>query len=178
MKRLRAAWAFLAVSLAVPAVATAAEITSVQLIEEPSVWDGRVVTITGEAIGESMARGDEVWLHLNDDAYAESSVADGAALQGYNSGIAVVVDTDDAAAVTVFGDYRHQGDLIQVTGTFNAACAEHGGDMDLHADGVTVLDQGRVLQHAPDTASVIVLALSGIAAAVAIGAFAYQRSRD
>ena len=161
-----------------PAVAAAADVSSTTLIEEPATWDGRTVTFTGEAVGEAMVRGDEVWLHLNDDAYAEGSIASGASPQGYNSGIAVVVDAEDAGVVRVFGDYRHQGDVVQVSGIFNAACPEHGGDMDVHATEISVVREGMALDHTPGTSSFVPLGIAFAAAASAAGAYLIRRPRD
>lgn len=170
--------ALLAACIGCPAEATAADVSSTTLIEKSAAYDGRTVTFTGEAVGEAMVRGDEVWLHLNDDDYADGSIATGAAPQGYNSGIAVVADTEDARVVTVFGDYRHQGDTVRISGVFNAACPEHGGDMDVHADEISVVRAGTTLSHAPETSSFVLLAIAFVAAASAVGAYAIRRPRD
>ncbi len=52
------------------------------------------------------------------------------------------VDADDASLISVFGDYKHHGDLVEVTGTFNAACPLHGGDMDIHATSLRIVRPG------------------------------------
>ena len=49
--------------------------------------------------------------------------------------------------VSVFGDYKHEGDVVEVRGVFNAACALHGGDMDIHATELRIVIPGR---HAID----------------------------
>ncbi|MBN2247895.1 MAG: hypothetical protein JW733_04280 [Coriobacteriia bacterium] len=178
MKRSLFMLLIVAVCAGFSSAAAAADVSSTVLIEEPAVWDGRVVTFTGEAVGEAMVRGDEVWLHLNDDAYAGGSIASGALPQGYNSGLAVVVDAEDARVVTVFGDYRHQGDVVEVSGVFNAACPEHGGDMDVHATGIRVVREGAVLDHAPGTSSFVLLGIAFAAAVTAVGAYLIRRPRD
>jgi hypothetical protein len=119
--------------------------TSGELVEEPKEWDGREIEFTGEAIGEAMARGEYAWLHLNDDAYYLANVEEGSALGGYNSGHAVWIREDLAREISVFGDYHHQGDVVRVRGRFNAACPEHGGDMDIHAEELTVLSVGHTV---------------------------------
>ncbi|PKQ16884.1 MAG: hypothetical protein CVT67_03745, partial [Actinobacteria bacterium HGW-Actinobacteria-7] len=91
---------------------TARAVTSGELIESPKEWDGRTVTIEGESIGELMLRGDMAWLHVNDDAYAEtSSEADGV-LSGYNSGMAVVLPSRLAVGIEHFGSYSERGDIV------------------------------------------------------------------
>jgi hypothetical protein len=129
--------------------AFAAEVTipkndpsSGQLVEKPKVYNGTTVTFTGEAIGEVMARGDYAWIHLNDDAYMESNVEEGAKLGGYNSGMAIWVPTALTKAVDTYGDYKHEGSIVQISGTFNAACKEHGGDMDIHATSLKLIRPG------------------------------------
>ena len=112
------------------------------LIERPKTWDGQVIPFRGEAIGEAMVRGSYAWLHVNDDAYYVKNVEEGAALGGYNSGMAIWLPANLAREIGTFGDYKHEGDIVEVRGTFNAACAEHGGDMDIHADALTLIREG------------------------------------
>ena len=59
------------------------------LVEHPKTWNGQEIPFRGEAIGEAMIRGDNAWLHLNDDGYYLRNVEEGAGLSGYNSGMAV-----------------------------------------------------------------------------------------
>jgi membrane protein implicated in regulation of membrane protease activity len=134
----------------VPAFAAEAPIpkndpTSGQLVEKPKDYNGKTVTFTGEAIGEVMVRGDYAWIHLNDDAYMELNVEEGATLGGYNSGMAVWVPSPLTVPIDTYGDYKHEGSIVQISGTFNAACKEHGGDMDIHATKLSVVRVGHVV---------------------------------
>jgi hypothetical protein len=121
-------------------------VDSTTLVEDAKEWDGRTVTFTGEAVGESMRRGATAWIHLNDDAYG---LAEGPARQlvGFNSGIGVLVDAGMAARIGIFGDYGHHGDVVEVTGVFHAACPAHGGDLDIHADSLRVVRAGHPVRH-------------------------------
>lgn len=137
----------LAAIAAVPAAAAEAVIptndpSSAQLVEKPKTYDGTTVTFAGEAIGEVMVRGDYAWIHLNDDAYMLKNVEEGAKLGGYNSGMAVWTPAGLTKPIDTYGDYKHEGSIVQVIGTFNAACKEHGGDMDIHATRLEVLRPG------------------------------------
>ena len=116
--------------------------SSTQLVEKPTTYNGTTVTFTGEAIGEVMVRGDYAWIHLNDDAYEEKNVEEGAKLGGYNSGMAIWIPAALTKPVDSYGDYKHEGSIVQITGTFNAACKEHGGDMDIHATALRVVRPG------------------------------------
>jgi len=136
--------------LVVPAMAAEVPIpkndpSSTQLVEKNKQYNGQTVTFTGEAIGEVMVRGDYAWIHLNDDAYMEANVEEGAKLRGYNSGMAVWVPSALTKQIDTYGDYKHEGSIVQVSGTFNAACKEHGGDMDIHATSVTMIRPGHVV---------------------------------
>jgi hypothetical protein len=135
---------------AVPAFGAEAPIpkndpTSGQLVEKPKDYNGKTVTFTGESIGEVMVRGDYAWIHLNDDAYMELNVEEGAKLGGYNSGIAVWIPSSLTVPIDTYGDYKHEGSIVQVSGTFNAACKEHGGDLDIHATTLSVIRPGHVV---------------------------------
>lgn len=128
------------------------EIGSGALVERMREYDGMTVTFTGEAVGEAMVRGDHAWVHLNDDAYYEKNVEEGAPLGGQNTGMPVWVGADLAATIRVFGDYKHEGDVVRVTGVFHDACAEHGGDTDIHAQTLVVVHPGRRVVDEPKPA--------------------------
>ncbi len=127
------------------------EVDSASLVENARLWDGREISFTGEAIGEAMVRGGHAWIHLNDDAYMWKNIEEGAELGGYNSGHAVWIPASLAGEVRFFGDYKHEGDVVRVTGRFNAACPQHGGDMDIHADQLMVLRTGHAVEHKVNT---------------------------
>jgi hypothetical protein len=108
-------------------------------------WNGKPVTFHGEAIGEVMVRGDYAWIHLNDDAYMLKNVEEGAKLNGYNSGMAIWVPSSLTKQIDTYGDYQHEGSIVEIQGVFNGACKEHGGDMDIHATSLKVLRAGHVV---------------------------------
>jgi hypothetical protein len=129
-------------------------------------WNGKAVTFHGEAIGEVMVRGDYAWIHLNDDAYMVKNVEEGAKLGGYNSGMAIWVPSALTKAIDTYGDYKHEGSIVEIEGVFNGACKEHGGDMDIHATSLKVLREGHVVAD-PTPAwkallAVVLAALAGV----------------
>lgn len=123
------------------------EVASTALVENAAGWNGRIISFKGEAIGERMVRGGMAWIHLNDDAYMEKSMEAGAGSEGYNSGQAIWLPTDLTRRIRFFGDYKTQGDHVRITGIFYAACAEHGGDMDIHATDLTLIALGHSVIH-------------------------------
>jgi hypothetical protein len=127
-------------------------------------WNGKAVTFHGEAIGEVMVRGDYAWIHLNDDAYMIKNVEEGATLGGYNSGMAVWVPAALTKAIDTYGDYQHEGAIVEVRGVFNGACREHGGDMDIHATSLALLVPGHVVDDpVPGWKPILAVALVFIA---------------
>jgi hypothetical protein len=145
MRRLSVTMLLLAMSIDAGAQALASPLPgSAALVEDAGEWDGRTVSFTGEAIGEAMRRGSMAWIHLNDDSYG---LTDTGTLAGMNSGIGVWIDARLASRISTFGDYRHHGDVVQITGTFHAACAEHGGDLDIHASSLSVVSAGSDTAH-------------------------------
>ncbi|MEA5074978.1 MAG: hypothetical protein VB139_01345 [Coriobacteriia bacterium] len=141
--------------------------TSTELVASPAEFDGEAVAFTGEVIGESMERGDMAWLHLNDDAYRDRNVEEGAPLGGYNSGMAVWIPAEAASTVVTFGDHAHEGDVVRISGTFNAACPEHGGDMDIHASSLEVVTPGHRVDDPVDPGKVVWAIVLSMAALVA-----------
>jgi hypothetical protein len=123
---------------------------SVSLVENARFWDGRTVTFRGEAVGDLMVRGEQAWLHLNDDAYMWRNIEEGAMLGGYNSGLGIWLPAALAREVRHLGDYGHEGDVLEVRGRFNAVCRLHGGDMDIHADLMTTVKVGHPVHNPPN----------------------------
>lgn len=109
--------------------AHAEPVTSIELIETAKERDGKTVTYTGEAVTGALTLGEHAWVNVNDGANA----------------IGVWCAASQAAAITRWGGYKHDGDRIAVTGIFHRACSEHNGDMDIHAGTMTVMAQGRAV---------------------------------
>jgi len=118
------------------------------LIENAGSFDSKAVTFRGEVIGVMM-RGDFAWVNIIDNGYA----------------IGVWCRAENAKKVSFVGDYSHVGDTVEVAGTFHMACAEHGGDLDIHAENFTIVALGREVDR---STSLPLAALSVVLAAVAI----------
>jgi hypothetical protein len=143
------------------------EVNSASLVENASAWNGHVVTFKGEAIGEAMVRGKMAWIHLNDDAYMWKNIEEGAKLEGYNSGHAGWISADLVMKIRYFGDFKHEGDVVKIIGTFNAACPQHGGDMDIHASTLEIVRVGHPVHDTFNTSRAIVaLFLLAVASAL------------
>lgn len=106
-------------------------VSSAELINNAKLYDGRPVTYEGEVIGEVMARGEFAWINLHD---------------GKNA-IGVWLPKDLTKDMLYAGSYRAKGDWILVTGTFQRACPDHGGDLDIHAQAIKKINSGRLIKE-------------------------------
>lgn len=118
-------------TLILPASAAPQAVSSTDLIEHARQFDGQEVSFSGETIGDLMIRGDHAWINASDGANA----------------IGLWLPVDQARQVKTFGSYRYRGDKIVVVGVFHRACPEHGGDMDIHVNELTVTAPGEPLTH-------------------------------
>ena len=117
------------------------------LVENMAKYDKKTITLSGEVLGESLERDNGCWVNMSDGGNA----------------IGVWMSKSDAAQIRVFGDYKHTGDMVTVTGTFYQACPTHGGEPDIHCTRLVVTTEG--IGRSEDTSTVKVLAA---AAAVAL----------
>ena len=139
----------LALALALASAAEANYAVSItDLIENMKKYNGQQVTIEGEAIGDIMVRGDNAWITVNDDPFSKRSIEEGGKLVGMsNVGIGVWLPAADARQIKVLGGYKNRGAKVMVTGVFHRACAEHGGDTDIHASSLEVVQEGYPFPH-------------------------------
>jgi len=110
-----------------------------ELIENEKELDGQKVTIQGEAIGESMNRGDYSWINMNDGTNA----------------IGIWLKRSEAAKVVHYGNYDNIGDTVKITGIFYRACKEHGGEADLHSSSLEIIEKGYQVKETITSAKVI-----------------------
>ncbi|MEG0753777.1 MAG: hypothetical protein RR461_08100 [Angelakisella sp.] len=137
--------------LTVPAQASEVAVSSTELIDRAKEYDGQTVVYSGEAVGNILQRGDFAWVALFDGQNAIGCYAPAA----------------DTAAIRFCGRYGIRGDTVSLTGVFHRACAEHGGDMDIHSLTFQVTEVGHslkteipaVLAYAAGTLFLLALAL-------------------
>jgi hypothetical protein len=118
-----------------PAVCLAGQISSTELINNAREYDGKSVVYVGEAVGDVMVRGDFAWVNIND---------------GKNA-IGVWLNKELAGEIKFTGSYHSKGDRLEITGVFHRNCIQHGGDMDIHAQGIRKIGPGRVVSEELDT---------------------------
>ncbi|MDP4110289.1 MAG: DNA-binding protein [Bacillota bacterium] len=101
------------------------------LVEKAKYFDGKQTTVKGEAIGEALGRGDFSWVNISDGSNA----------------VGIWLSSADAAKISCFGDYKHVGDTLLITGMFSRDCAEHGGDVDIHCTSFEIVKKGREVKE-------------------------------
>jgi len=127
------------------------------LIEHSLTRDQQTVVIEAEVIGEVLERGDYAWINVNDGTNA----------------IGVYTDIDLTKQLTVFGDYFHTGDKLRIVARFERSCVEHGGEMDLHATSITVIEKGKAIDH---EVSALKFVMSLILLSMALGGLYLKRT--
>lgn len=109
----------------------ASGINSGELIKNAKQYDGKLVTYSGEVIGDVMLRGKFAWVNISDG----------------DNAIGVWMSADLAKDIKFSGSYRSKGDNYEVVGTFHRFCLQHGGDMDIHAQAIRKIASGRALNQ-------------------------------
>jgi hypothetical protein len=115
----------------VAAQAQGAMVSSTDLIENAKDYDGQSVVFEGEAIGDLMIRGDMAWVNVSDG----------------NNAVGIWMTVAQTKDINRLGDYSRKGDRLRIQGVFNRACALHGGDFDIHATSVEVIEHGVPVDH-------------------------------
>ena len=106
-------------------------ISSSELIKNAKEYDGKLITYTGEVIGDVMLRGEFAWVNIND---------------GENA-LGVWISASLAKEIKFTGNYKVRGDSLEIVGIFHRACLEHGGDLDIHAQTLRKLGNGRIVNQ-------------------------------
>lgn len=129
------------------------------LIENSLTLDKTEVSVQGEAIGETLERGDYVWVNINDTTNA----------------IGIWVKKSDAERISYYGDYKHKGDTVKFSGIFHKACREHGGDVDIHSDNVKIIKAGGIVKEKVPTEKVAVTLSLLLITIIAAGIYYYLK---
>jgi len=106
-------------------------ISSAELINNAKLYDGKIISFSGEAIGDLMARKEYAWINLND---------------GKNA-IGIWIKRELTDNIQYSGSYNAKGDWVEIEGIFHRSCPEHGGDLDIHAQSITKISSGSEITH-------------------------------
>jgi len=112
----------------------ALQMTVSELTSADPVMAGSLVSFAGEAIGEPIdADAGHKWVNVS----------------GGGSLIGVYMTDEEAAQITNYGAYGVKGTELDIVGTFDTSCEQHGGDLDVHAAKVGVVSPGGRLSIDP-----------------------------
>ena len=106
----------------------AVEVDSNELINSAKNYDKKEIVYSGEVIGDIMKRGPNCWINISDG----------------DNAIGVWAEESLAKDINYKGSYKYKGDEVKVTGVFNKACPEHGGDLDIHAKKIEIISKGYI----------------------------------
>jgi hypothetical protein len=73
-----------------------------------------------------MDRGGYTWINVSDGSNA----------------IGVWVENRLMSGIAIAGRYKVHGDEVKISGVFHSACPDHGGDLDIHAAKIELLEKG------------------------------------
>ncbi len=115
--------------LAFDCYAQPVSVSSTELLNNARQYDANSVVYKGEVIGDVMVRGDFAWVNVNDG----------------NNAIGVWLSRELADKIKFTGSYHNIGDRLEITGTFHRNCTQHGGDMDIHAQDMRIIQPGKAV---------------------------------
>lgn len=159
LKKLILSIIFLLICLPITIYGQTEDVSSSELIENATYWDDKQIKYTGEVIGDILERGDYSWISVSD---------------GENT-MSCVIPTTDAKQINYLGRYGVKGDTVCVQGVFNRACAEHGGDMDIHVNSLKQISKGKVLENKYSSAMLYVSCAVFVCAVFMVTIVIYKR---
>lgn len=148
-----------------PAIAQAPPLTlsTAEIISLPPSEGGLDVTMEGEAILAAL-RSDKGHVFVN-------------LLQG-DTAVGVWMTRAQAERIDGYGRYGRMGTFLRVEGVVNVACAQHGGDLDVHAGRIEVVSpSGETGAEAVPTSRLAIAVGVIVIAAVEYGLFSLMRRR-
>lgn len=121
------------------------EVAVGDLVNDPRLWDNRVVSITGELVGDYSRRTDGVWVQINEDPYVESPIAAGGAPVGANTGVGARIPTEvfEATVEGPPGHYGRVGPEVRLTGVFRHNDPELTGETYLDVQTIELVAAAR-----------------------------------
>jgi hypothetical protein len=131
--------------------ASAADVSIADVLADGVAYDGAEITVRGELVGDYGRRGDEVWVQVNDDSYADQPLLLGGPLTGSNVGLAARIPAGlfGSAGFEDAGGYRHRGPVARLTGTWRFHDADRTGESYLDVTAVEVVAHEQPLEEGP-----------------------------
>ena len=96
------------------------------LLTSPDSFDGKVITLEAEVVGEILRENSGAWINILS--------------QGKNIGV-FSEDPEVFKAITHWGSYKQIGDKVRIRGVFYKNCPQHKTS-DIHLQDLKVLEKG------------------------------------
>lgn len=123
------------------------------LVNSPEKFDGKLVEVEGELIGDIISGKGGFWVNLlNSDR-----------------SIGIWLPDKEKEKIKFLGRYGIQGDFVKITGIFHHYCIEHKGDCDIHVLSLEIVKEGSEKQENLPVEKVIFAFSLGIVSLAAIG---------
>lgn len=112
------------------------------IIKNSNQLNGETILFEGEAIGDIMFRDENYgWINVND---------------GKNA-IGIWAKKEELNKIQYLGEYKVKGDTLLITGIVNNTCKQHGGDLDIHAEKIEIIEAGYKINDVPNQRLLLVL---------------------
>lgn len=123
---------FLPFLLLFPFICNSATLVSGEMLQKyGNKYDGKKIVFEGEAIGDIMGRGENMWVNLKSGDFV----------------IGIWMNKKDIKKITHLGRYGIKGDIVRVEGIFNQNCKMHYGETDIHAEKVEIIREGEIIRE-------------------------------
>ena len=142
-----------------PCLSQARLISSDTLINQSNRLDRQIVEFRGEVIGDIMHRGNYCWINVNDGSQA----------------IGIYCPENLVKPIRFIGDYKYDGDIVEVIGTFHKACPQHGGELDIHAESLKIIRPGAERTHPVMMSKIYLAAFLLFCTLLTIGLYVYRK---
>ncbi len=118
------------------------------MISNPGIYNGKFLTVQGQAVGSVMRRGDYAWVNMTD----------GTQTLGFWMTYSL------ARQIKYTASYDFKGDLLTVEGTFVAMSLKHDGDMEFDVSKIVKIIPGEKIVHTIDFDRIIFLIVISVIA--------------
>ena len=141
----------LAIIVLVPQIAFASSpvYSPTDLITKAPEFDGKTITVRGEAITEALER---------NNGYSWVNIFDG------SSAIGIWMKNDLKDQIKNYGTNLVKGDVVEITGKFFRNDPEADGELDLRAESIKIVEQGYPTPEETAPWKVIALAILSLGA--------------
>jgi len=140
-------WVLPCIFLSLAGISLSSDAVSIRdLFEESQKYDGQMVVITGEVVGDIMRDGENFWVNVGNNGFF----------------IGVVLNAELRNRIGHTGRYNMKGDIIEISGVYHLHCPQHMGERDIHAEQIEILTVGEQQEEFIETGKVVMSIILGL----------------